>query len=67
MKAKLFKLMVILIWIVAICCSANSETKEKGQSLTSQQQPLNHKLLEHENLGRGVVAIPLEIGKRVYS
>ncbi len=59
--------MVILIWIVAICCSANSETKEKGQSLTSQQQPLNHKLLEHENLGRGVVAIPLEIGKRVYS
>jgi len=70
MKKSLLKPVIGLIGIILIAaCTANSQAKEKNQNpgLKTKQEQLNYKLLEHENIGRGVIALPLEVGKKVYS
>ena len=68
MITRLFKPTVILVGFIAMfCCCTDSGKLGKQQNMASQQPPLNYKLLEHENPGRGLVAVPLEIGKKVYS
>lgn len=66
MKTRLLKLVVVLSGAVVIAsCGAN--TKSSDRNSETILSPLNYKLLEHENIGRGVIAIPLEMGKKVYS
>ena len=51
-----------------VSCIGNSGADGSDRYRASQsKQELNHKKLEHEDLGRGVIALPLEVGKRVYS
>ena len=61
------KFAAVLSGIILITsCTVNPGTVEKEQP-GAIQKSLNYKLLEHEKIGRGVVAIPLEVGKRVFS
>ncbi len=67
MKIKSLKLTVILTGIIFVTsCTTNPEVKKKEQNPENSKQ-LNYKLLEHENIGRGVLVIPLEMGKKVFS
>ena len=63
MKMKSLKFTVLSGIIFVTSCTTNPNT----QTPVSIQKPLNYKMLEHENIGRGVVAMPLEVGKRVFS
>lgn len=54
------------VLVVAASCTINPGTTGK-QPQGLALPPLNDKMLEHENIGRGIVAIPLEVGKRVFS
>jgi len=60
---KILKLAVLLGFIIVTSCTTSPGVK----TTVVNQQPLNSKMLEHEKLGRGVIAIPLEVGKRVFS
>lgn len=53
---------ILLIGSTIYSCSA-SQGKEKDSEL---KQQINYELLAHEKLGRGLIAIPLETGKRVF-
>src|SRR4030043_226048 len=55
-----------ILLIGSICI--NSCTTEKKVKETTVQKPkqLNHEMLKHEQLGRGVVAFLLETGQRVF-
>jgi rhamnogalacturonan endolyase len=69
MKISLLKSTIALTGIMFVTSCTNSGEKEKVQVLNSElkQKQLNYKMLEHENIGRGVVTIPLETGKKVFS
>jgi len=58
MKMKTIRFVVLSVIILVGLWITRSDAGENQ---------LNHKMLEHENLGRGVVAVPLEVGKRVFS
>ena len=66
MKTILLKPIILLSGVFLIySCATNLKTSEEVQDNNYGQ--LNYKLLEHENIGRGVIAIPLDMGKKVYS
>ncbi len=70
MQNRLFQFGILLIGIaIASSCGVEAGTKKESQqqNQVSGKKQLNYKMLEHEHLGRGVVAIPLELGKKVYS
>jgi rhamnogalacturonan endolyase len=70
MKKNSFKISLALVGAALIALyAANSQANESVQESKAipVQKQLNYKLLEHENIGRGLVAIPLEMGKKVYS
>lgn len=68
MKTKSLKLIAVLTGIIFVfSCTANSETKEKEQNLSSDSKQLNYKLLDHDKYGRGIIVTPLEMGKKVFS
>lgn len=52
--------------IIGMSCS-NIQSQEENSSSIAEQIPLNYKMLSHENLGRGVFAASLKVGKKVYS
>lgn len=63
---QIMQLTIVIAWVIMIT-SCSQGVKENVQNLSdSVKKQLNYKLLEHENIGRGVVAIPLEAGKKVY-
>lgn len=67
MKTTSFLLTTLILLTTTICCISNPGVGQKNGETILAKNELNYKLLEHENIGRGLIAIPLEVGKKVYS
>jgi hypothetical protein len=53
---------------LAFCVFINTKTiAQKSEKESQKPEKLNYELLKHEKLGRGLIAIPLEKGQRVYN
>jgi len=68
MKTLLKSIIVLAGSIFIASCVVDSHAKKETRANQNPiREQLNYKLLEHENIGRGVIAIPLEQGKKVFS
>jgi rhamnogalacturonan endolyase len=54
----------LLIALFVVICLTNNSCS--STTTTDQPKKLNHEMLSHEKLGRGLIAFPLDTGKRVF-